>query len=95
MNAAERCPDLLHLAKPYEHLDDGVELLESQRGAVASQLLTPAPTVAALIWKKRERASSSLRYNSFVDVAAVDRSIASDEAWLKANAAVRRKAVQS
>jgi hypothetical protein len=76
-------------AKLYAHLDQDYN--DKPRTAIAAQLLTPAPTAAALNWKKAARASDSFDYLP-VSAEAVDRSIASDEAWLKANAPVRRKA---
>jgi hypothetical protein len=80
-------------AQVFTRLDD-MELLAAMRGALAVQLMTPASTQGELNWKRRERASRSFGCID-VDAAAVDRLIASDDAWLRASAPGRyRKAVQ-
>jgi hypothetical protein len=85
----------LAAAKPYADLDKGFELLDRCRAAELELLLTPAPTVATLIEKKRMRASNWHRSTANSHGQAIDAIIARDEAWLKANAPVRRKAVRS
>lgn len=86
-----KCAD----AKPYADLDKGNELLNRCREADLELLLTPAPTVSALNEKKRMRSSDWHECIVNAHQQAIDATIDRDEAWLKANAPVRRKAVQS
>jgi len=68
-------------------------LLGRVREARAEWLLTPASTRVELKSKQHLRASGEFKMLD-VDVAAVDRLLAADDAWLKANAPVRHEAGQ-
>jgi hypothetical protein len=78
----------------FENLDCWLDLCSKKQAAIGLLLLTPAPTVAALNRKKALRSSPRM-YHVKVDLAAVDRLIGEDEAWLRANRPGRRSAVQS
>jgi hypothetical protein len=61
------------------------QLVESYRTAVLEQLLTPAPKVAALIWKRRKVAAlGPYDWVEGVTTARVEKAIADDEAFLRA-----------
>jgi hypothetical protein len=73
--------------------DESWTLLANWRQAIARQLLTPAPTGAAVAWKR-----AKLRgWDSYLPVKAdrVERVIADDIAFLAAHPTKRGKAVQS
>lgn len=81
---AERDAEIAE-AKQYVSLDDDRPAhMEAMRAATAAQLLTPAPTQAALNWKLAQAASDRLGYLP-IDRAALARVIEADRAWLAAN----------
>lgn len=65
--------------------DADFQLLESWRLAVMEMILTPAPKVAALTWKRRKVASLNQHdWVGGVEPARVEEMLAEDEAFLKA-----------
>lgn len=62
-----------------------LRLLESYRMAVLDQILTPAPRVADLTWKRRKVAAlNPYDWVGFVTPARVEKMLAKDEAFFKA-----------
>ena len=62
-------------------------LVKSYEDAVGTQLLTPAPDLASVEWKRKERRRAFVR----VPVAQLDRAIADDLAWLEKYPARERR----
>jgi hypothetical protein len=56
-------------------------VLESYRDALGRQLLTPAPDVAAVIWKRQHKNESCLD----IELADIEKAIAEDVAFLEAH----------
>jgi hypothetical protein len=59
-------------------------ILDRWRHAIAAQLLTPAPTVAAVTWKRSQLRDRQWRYTNVTDEM-VMRAIREDVAWLAAH----------
>ena len=69
-------------------------LVDTWREAVVKQLLTPAPNVAAVAWKRAVLARNDYVIGRYVKAERVERAIADDEAFLAAHPvrqSIRRK----
>jgi hypothetical protein len=70
--------------------DDHMFNVRNWRRAQAEQMLTPAPTAAAIAWKRQALASGQYRYTD-VKREDIERAIELDAAWLKAHPTRRPK----
>jgi hypothetical protein len=68
-----------------------MSLVESHQGAVSKQLLTPAPTLAALNWKRAQLGKTSLSRET---KERVEKAIADDVAFLNAHPTRRERPKQ-
>jgi hypothetical protein len=79
---AEAC----HLHRRVEHSDHGFAVLRFREATVA-QLLTPAPTVAAVNWKRATFANGDWKLSGHGNAEQIEASIESDVAFLAAHPA--------
>lgn len=79
------CSDVKEHAYEQERLD----IVDQLRAAVAVQIMTPAPDLAAVDWKKRKVKDKLVRYGSLTTEQIMAR-IAEDEAFLAAHPITKR-----
>jgi hypothetical protein len=68
----------------YDADENRMSNVQKWREALVAQLLTPAPDVAAVAWKRRAFASRQIRYTD-ARPERIERAIADDVAWLAAH----------
>jgi hypothetical protein len=72
-------------------VENRTQNIENWRSAQVAQLLTPAPTAAAIAWKRQAFASGQYLYTD-VKAEQIERAIELDAAWLAAHPMRRKRA---